>query len=155
MRMPLSVMILIALDIVLAGLALYGGINLMLDPTGTTMQVDPALVYIPFVTDFMLFGIWLVVAFAALPAILAYLIYTDRKWAVYGSFTLAALEILWIGTQIWLLYPLGFSGWWPVVFSYALVVTGIVVASIYLIFKGSVRTYFHWYTPKARPPGSR
>lgn len=155
MRIPLSVMILIALDAVLAGLALYGGINLLLDPTGTTMQIDPALVYIPFVTDFMLLGIWLVVAFAALPAIMAYLIYADWKWAVYGSFALAALEILWIGTQVWLLYPLGFSGWWPVVFSYALVVAGITAASLYLIFRGSVRTYFHWHTPRTRQPGAR
>ena len=155
MRMPLSALILIFLDLILAGLALYGGINLMLDPTGTSMQIDPAIVYIPFVTDFMLFAIWLVIAFAALPAILSYLIYADSKWGLYGSLALAALEIVWIVTQVALLYPLGFSAWWPAMFSYGIVVTGIAAASLYLIFRGSVRTYFNWYTRATRQTGSK
>lgn len=151
MRMPISVLILIALDLVLAGLALFGGINLMLDPTGVTIQIDPTLDYIPFVADFMPFAIWLVVAFAALPIVLAYAIYRDYKWGVYGSLALSGLEIVWIATQIALFYPLGLAGWWPVIFSYALVVAGIAVASVYLMLRKSVRSYFDWYTPKAGP----
>ncbi len=155
MRMPLSVLILIFLDLMLAGLALYGGINLMLDPTGTTLQIDPALVYIPFVTDFMLFAIWLVIAFAALPIILSYLMYVDNKAGLYGSLALAALEIAWIVTQVVLLYPLGFSAWWPAMFSYGLVVAGIAAASLYLVFRGSVRNYFNWYTRGTGQAGSK
>ena len=154
MRMPVSVLILIVLYLILAGLALFGGINLMMDPTGVTMQIDPTLGYIPFVTDFMPFAIWLVVAFAALPAILAFALYMDWKWGLYGSFGLAAIEIVWIATQIWLFYPLGFSGWWPVIFSYAIVVAGIAVASIYMMFRSSVRNYFHWRMPRMRQPGT-
>lgn len=155
MRMPLSALILILLDLVLASLALYGGINLLLDPTGTSVRVDPAIGYIPFVTDFTLLAVWLVVAFAALPIILSALIYFDNKWGVYGSLALAALEILWIGTQVWLLYPLGFSLWWPVFFSFGLVVAGIAAASLYLVFRASVRDYFHWYAPRTNRPGAK
>ena len=145
MRMPLSVLVLILADLILAGLALYGGINLMLDPSGTSMQIDHALVYIPFVSDFMLFGIWLVVAFAALPAIAAYLIYRESRWGLYGSLALAALEILWIATQVVVLYPLGISSWWPAILSYSLVVAAIAVASVYLVFfRDSVKSYFGW-----------
>lgn len=154
MKMPVSVLILIVLELILAGLALFGGINLMLDPSGVTMQIDPTLGYIPFFTDFMPFAIWLVVAFAALPIILAYGIYTDRKWALYGSFGLAGLEILWIATQIVLLYPLGIASWWPVITSYAIVVAGIAAASVYLMFRSSVRAYFNVGAPRAREPGS-
>lgn len=150
MRMPISVLILIALDLVLAGLALFGGINLMLDPTGVSIQIDPTLGYIPFVTDFMPFAIWLVVAFAALPVILAYALYMDYKWGVYGSFALAALEVAWIAAQVWLLYPLGLAGWWPVIFSYGLVIAGIAAASVYLMFRTSVRSYLGWYAPRTK-----
>lgn len=155
MRMPISALILIALNLVLAGLALYGGINLLLDPTGTSMQIDPALVYIPFLTDFTWFAVWLIVAFAALPVAMAYLIYIDNKLGVYGSFALAALEVLWIGTQVYLFYPAGFSFWWPVIFSYGIVVAGVAAASVYLTFRTSVRSYFHWYAPKKISPGAK
>ncbi len=154
MRMPVSAFVLILLNLALAGLALFGGINLLMDPSGTNMQINPALVYIPFVTDFTWFAVWLMVVFAALPAVLAYLIYSDRKWGVYGSLGLAALEVLWIGTQVYLFYSAGFSFWWPVLFSYGLVVAGIAAASLYLIFRSSVRTYFHWHMPKTHPPVS-
>ncbi len=152
MKMPVSALILIILNVVLAALALYGGINLLLDTSGTNMQIDPAMVYIPFVSDFFWLAIWLVVAFAALPVILSFLIYTDRKIGVYGSFALAALEILWIGTQVYLFYSAGFSFWWPVIMGYGLVVTGIVAASLYLMFRASARNYFHWYAPRTHPP---
>lgn len=155
MRMPFSVLILIFLDLILAGLALYGGINLMLDPTGTTLAIDPALVYIPFVTDFMLFGIWLVVAFAALPIILSYLIYIDNKAGLYGSLALAALEIVWIATQIVLLYPLGLSNWWPAIMVYSIIVAAIAASSLYIVFRGNTRTYFHWYAPRTREAGPK
>ncbi len=153
MRMPLSVLSLIVLDLILAGLALYGGINLMLDPTGTTMQIDHTLVLIPFVSDFMLFGIWLVVAFAALPAILAYLIYRESRAGVYGSLALAALEVTWIVTQVVVLYSLGLSSWWPVLIGYSLVVAAMAIASLYLVlFRTSVKSYFHWrYTAPSYP----
>lgn len=154
MRMPVSVLILIALDLVLAGLALFGGVNLMMDPTGVTMQIDPTIGYIPFVSNFMPFAIWLVVAFAALPVILAFGLYYDKKWALYGSLGLAGLEIVWIATQAVLLYPLGIAGWWPVIISYAIVVAGIAAASVYLMLRSSVRTYFHWGMPRIKEPGS-
>ncbi len=156
MRMPMSVLALIILDLILAGLALYGGINLMLDPTGTSMQIDHTLVLIPFVSDFMLFGIWLVVAFAALPAILAYLIYRESRWGVYGSLALAALEVLWIATQVVVFYSLGLSSWWPVLFSYGLVIAAIAAASVYLVFfRTSVKSYFHWHYTAPSSPGSK
>lgn len=156
MRMPLSVLILIFLDLALAGLAIYGGINLFLDPSGVTMRVDPAIGYVPFVTDFMWLAVWLVVVFAALPAVLAYLIYRDSRWGLYGSFALAALEIVWIVTQVVVLYPLGLSNWWPVILSYSLVVTAIAASSLSLIiFRSSVKNYFNWEYAVSGQRGSK
>lgn len=154
MKMPVSVLILIVLELALAGLALFGGINLLLDPSGTTLQIDPTLGYIPFVTDFMPFAIWLVVAFAALPVILSYGLYADKRWALYGSVGLAALEISWVVTQIVLFYSMGLAAWWPIIISYAIVVAGIAASSVYLMFRRSVRTYFRAGIPRMRQPGS-
>lgn len=137
MRMPISVMILAALELVLAGLAFFGGINLILDPTGASMGMDPALQYIPFVTDFMPFALWLVIVFGALPLVLVYGLFTDRKWGLIGSLALASLEVVWIVTQVVLLYPLGFTFWWPLV-------AGMGVVSLYLILRPSVRSFFNW-----------
>ncbi len=141
MKMPLSVFALVGLNLVLAGLALYGGIQLLLDPSGSSIGLDPALSLIPYVSDFMLFALWLIVVFAAFPAVLSYGLLTDRKWAAYGSLTLGALELVWIGTQVVLLYSMGFTWLW-------VLIGGFGVASLYLIMRRSMRVFYHWWTPR-------
>lgn len=146
MRMPIRVLILSGIDAVLAGLALYGGINLLLDPSGASIGLDPALAYIPYVADFMPFALWLVVVFAAFPAVLVYGLVTDRKWALIGSFALGALELVWIITQVVLLYPMGFTFWWPLI-------AGMGVVSLYLVITPTMRTFYH-FGAAGRGPGT-
>ncbi len=141
MRTPYSVFGLIGLNLVLAGLALYGGLMLLLDPSGTSLGLDSALPLIPYVQDFMPFSLWLIIVFAAFPAVLSYALLKDWKWAAIGSLTLGALEIVWIATQVVLLYELGFTYLWPLI-------AGFGVATIYLTIRHSVRNYLHWWTPK-------
>lgn len=145
-RIPVSVMILSGIQFILAGLAFFGGLSLILDPSGASMGMDPALQYIPFVTNFMPFALWLVIVFGALPLVLVYGLLTDRKWSLIGSFALGALVLIWIGTQIVLLYPMGFTYWWPGV-------AAIGVASLYFVLRANVRDFYHWLAPRAEKPG--
>lgn len=145
MRLPISTMVIMALDAILAGLALYGGINLLLDATGSSLGMQSALDYIPFVSDFMPFALWLVIVFAAFPAVLIYGLYTDRKWALIGTVVLVGLEVLWIGTQIVLLHPMGFSYWW-------IGILGIAAASLFFVLRpATVNFLWNKTVPPARP----
>ena len=135
MKTPITLLGLIATDLVLAGLALLGGISLMLDPSGASIGMDPYLSSIPLVTDFMPAAIWLLVVFAALPLILVYGMLTQRRWALYGSFALVALELVWMSAQLYLLYSFGFILW-----HIAIVVLAFV--SLALVLMPSIRTYF-------------
>lgn len=134
MKIPLLVYVLVAIDALLVALALLGGIGLLLDPSGSSMGMQDALQYIPFVSDFMVFALWLVIVFGAFPAILIYGLLTDRKWSLYGSVALGALELVWISVQFVLLYSMGLNLW-------QVVVVAMGVASLFIILTSGVRKF--------------
>lgn len=134
MKMPLLLFALVAIDLILSALAFIGGIYLLLDPTGSSLGMNDALQYIPFVTDFMVFALWLLLVFGAFPLVLVYGLLTDRKWALYGSLALGALELLWIAVQLVLLYTMGINAW-----QVGILAMGVI--SLFLVLTPSARSF--------------
>lgn len=144
MRMPMSILVLVAVDVVLTGLALLGGVSLLLDPSGASIGMDPYLSYIPLVQDFMPAAVWLIVVFAALPVILIYGLLAQKRWALIGSYALVALELAWMAAQIYLLYSFGFLLWHVAI----VLLAGVSLA---MVLMPSVRRYLARVVPPAVP----
>ena len=144
MRPPWSAIVLCGIDAALLASALYGGINFIMDPTGKSMGIDFALPYIPYVEDFLIFGVWLVMVFSVFPAVLIYGLLTEKKWSLFGTMILGALEIVWIATQVVLFYSAtGFTFLWALI-------GGFGVASLILAPLPSMRNFYLAQRPTSR-----
>jgi hypothetical protein len=101
-------------NLFLAFTSIEGGRILLLDPSGTTLGLQPMVPYLPFdMQDFTLVGIWLIAVFGALPIILATGLWFGRKWAWGIGLGLGAVLIMWIIVEVFLFYSFGFTFFYP------------------------------------------
>ncbi len=122
MKRPFVIWILVFWLVFLAFGGFYGGISLLMDPSGRQMGMDIVLPMLP-VRDFTPVGLFLLVVMGILPLFLAYAAVarpewqwarvfsfgSKKHWAWVGIFIFGIGLILWLVIQGWLM---GFR--WPI-----------------------------------------
>ena len=108
------------LQAALASMAFSAGVNLLLDPTGSGMGMPPSVLRtlahdLPFIHDFTLVAIWILVVYGAFPVILAAGLWARKSWALYGSALLGAIVVIWIGTELVMFSSVGFTWFYPLI----------------------------------------
>ena len=133
MKRPLPLWILLLWLIFLAFGGLYGGIAMLLDPSGASMGVDVLLPLLP-VPDFALPGLFLLFVMGLVPLILAFGLvagpnwpwadalarWSGHHWAWTGTLALGIVLLTWLFTQAILI---GFSTG----IQYVMVVNGLAL----------------------------
>lgn len=147
MRASILIRLLAAWLVFLALGGLYGGLSMLLDPTGRLLQMDAVLPQL-LVPDFRLPGLFLVVVMGLVPLVLAYALLRQphwswaeamprlrrQYWAWTASLVLSALLILWLLLQAALI---GFR--WPI--QYVTAANGLIILVLTLL--PAVRRAFH------------
>ncbi|HSF81473.1 MAG TPA: hypothetical protein VLA49_09580 [Anaerolineales bacterium] len=112
MKRPLPIWLLLFSLLFLAFGGLYGGIAMLIDPAGSTLQMDAVLPLLP-VPDYTLPGLFLLFIMGLTPLILIYALLTrpgwswveaafrwsGHHWAWTGSLTLGVLLVIWLAIQ--------------------------------------------------------
>jgi hypothetical protein len=124
MKRPISLWLLVFLLLFLSFGGFFGGIFMLLDPTGRALEMDVVLPLLP-VPDFVLPGLFLIVVMGILPLVLVYGLiwkpdlkcadritnWNGRYWAWTGAMILGLVLVFWLGIQGVLI---GFR--WPIQF---------------------------------------
>jgi hypothetical protein len=145
-RKPFMLWVLAILLLFLAFGGFYGGILMLVDPTGEDLQMDEILPLLP-VPDFILPGIFLILIMGAIPLILAYgIIYrsewgwvenltgwSGHHWAWTATLAIGFLLILWLAFQSLFI---GFR--WPIQF--ITLINAIMIILVALL--PTVRRYY-------------
>ena len=138
----------LALFLVFLGLGgLYGGVSMLIDPSGKLLEMGDILQFLP-VSSYFLPGLFLVLVMGLIPMFLAYALLTrtqwswaDRivrgfgyHWAWTGTLVLGIILMVWLLVQSVLI---GFK--WPI--QYITAGNGILI--ILLSIAPGVRKYFN------------
>jgi hypothetical protein len=146
MKRPFSLWLLIFLLVFLAVGGLYGGISMLLDPSGKILQMDKVLPLLP-VPNYFIPGLFLIFMMGLIPIFLTYGLiwkpnwdwanklagWSRHYWAWSGSFLLGCVLIFWLVFQAVLI---GFR--WPI--QYVTLANGILIVLVALM--PGVRKYF-------------
>ncbi len=132
---PISVYILIVL-ILFQGLSgLAGGIGLVIDPTGESMQIPITwLENSPF-SDYFIPGVILLIVLGCFPLIVFYGLLRKTRYSLFASFSIAVALIIWIIVEILII---GYQAQPPLQLIYGTV--GILLLIVTLL--PSVRKYY-------------
>ena len=124
---------------------LYGGITMLIDPTGGMLQVSEILPQLP-VSNFVLPGLFLLVVMGVWPLFLAYALFAQPNWQWVDSLNWRGYHWAWAGTMVlcvvlalWLLVEgvlIGFL--WPI--QYVTAVNGLLILLFALLPR--VRAYY-------------
>lgn len=120
--------------LLLAAGGFYGGLSMLLDPTGEAMGVNVVLPQLP-VSSFAWPGAFLLVFMGLVPLALAYALvarpswrwgtalarWSGHHWAWAGTVALGVLLGVWLAVQGWLI---GFA--WPIQYATAAIAVAIV-----------------------------
>jgi hypothetical protein len=146
MKHPVALWLLVFLLLFLALGGLYGGIAMLLDPSGGSLQMADVLVLLP-VPNYILPGLFLffVMGLAPLFLIYALLVRPDWNW-VDNLFSTSKYHWSWVGTfalsiilAVWLIIEgllIGFK--WPI--QYVTAVDGLLILLFVLL--PSIRTFY-------------
>jgi ABC-type cobalamin transport system ATPase subunit len=138
-KKPRSIWALTIIQLVLSVIAIPSGIVLLADPSGAMIGAQFILPLLhqplPFLQDFTIVGIFLLVVYGLLPIGLSYSILTRKRLAWELTILLGVTEIVWIVAEISMFYSLGF------IFFYPLVI-GMGTLTIVLCLLPSTRTFF-------------
>jgi CDP-diglyceride synthetase len=132
---PTSVIILLIL-ILFQGLSgLFGGVGLVLDPSGKSLQIPISwLENSPF-NDYFIPGLILLIILGALPIITLYGLWYKLKWGWLFAQVLGLALIIWIGVEILII---GYQPKPPLQLIYGLV--GLMI--LIFVFLPSVKRYY-------------
>ena len=147
---PVAVIVLMALEIILAFLGFASGITFLLDPSGRTHGMDTVILETTPVRDFTLVGLFFVTCYGILP-VLAMLglwklprwrwtdvfnKWTGKNWAWTATAATGVILIVWIAVEVMLIgSPNGFPRFLQVMMA----LMGIVILALAML--PSVRTF--------------
>lgn len=139
---PLAVTVITGLLLFQGLSGLAGGIGLVADPTGASLQIPLAwLDGSPF-RDYLVPGMILMVVLGFLPLVVAYLFRNNSERARYGGLAVGTAIVIWIAVEI---AVIGYQSHPPLQAVYGAV--GIVI--LVLLFLPSVQTWFENTPPSA------
>ena len=118
-KKPRSIWALAIAQLILSLIAIPSGIVLVADPSGAAIGAQFILPllhqFLPFIQDFTIVGIFLLVVYGLLPIGLSYGILTQKRLAWELTILLGATEIIWILAEISMFYSLGFIFFYPLI----------------------------------------
>lgn len=97
---PLVIWLLIVLLVFLSVGGFFGGLNMLLDPSGGSLGLPQDLLAGLPVSSFLLPGLFLIGVMGLLPLLAAYGLWAHRAWAWNMVVTQAMILIAWIGLQL-------------------------------------------------------
>ena len=141
---PVAVMILIALEIVLAFLGFASGITFLVDPSGRAHGMDTALLVTTPIRDFTLVGLFFVICYGILPVLAVVGLWklprwrwTDifnkwsgENWAWTATAATGVILIVWIAVEVMLIgSPNGF----PRFLQVTMALMGIIILALTML----------------------
>ena len=143
---PAILWLLVFLLVFLALGGFYGGISMLVDPSGRMLQMDGVLPLLP-VPDYFLPGLFLLFVMGLFPILLTYGLikqpvwswadslstWSGHYWAWTGSVGVGVVLVLWLAVQAILI---GFQ--WPI--QYITLVNGVLIILVAVI--PNVQKYF-------------
>ena len=143
-RLALAALVVALLFLAFGGL--YGGIAMLVDPSGASLGMDVVLPQLP-VPNFVLPGLFLLIVMGLVPIVLAYGLVvrpdwpwaaaiarrSGHHWAWSGTLALGLVLGLWLALQGWMI---GFA--WPIQF----VTAGNALVIVVLVLLPAVRSRF-------------
>lgn len=131
MARPSGLKAIIILELFVGILGMATGSTLLADPSGKSVGLDVALHRLP-LSDFTLLGASLFLVYGVLPVLLALGLWIGRRWAWTAALVLAFLEIVWVVEQTY----------WVALYLWQGIIGTIAVATIFLLYRTSVKAYF-------------
>jgi len=132
---PVNIHILLVLILIQGLSGIVGGIGLVFDPTGKSLQLPIEwLEGSPF-KNFLIPGMILLFVLGIYPFVVLYGLWRKLKWAWFAAFTVGAALIIWIGVEILII---GYHPQPPLQLIYGLVGLFILI----YVFLPSVRLYY-------------
>jgi len=80
--------------------AVYGGASLVLDPSGSTLQMPLSLLEQSPFNDYVIPGVILLLVLGIFPLSVFYGLWRRRKWSWLGALMVSLALITWIGVEI-------------------------------------------------------
>ena len=132
MRRPILIWPLIFFLLLLAFGGIYGGLAMLVDPTGDLLQVADVLPLLP-VPNFILPGLFLLTVMGLIPLLLAFALVVRPRWQWVDSlFKRFNYYWAWVATLLlvvviagWLIYEGWLIGFFPI--TYATAVIGLLI----------------------------
>ena len=136
---PIRVIILAAVQAVLAIMAIPSGALFLANPSGSLLGAQFILPYLtkslPFIHDFVPVGIWLITVYGLLPILFDVGLLRRMRLAWLLTLLLGVTVVLWIVVEVALFYALGFTPLYPLI-------GGIGAATVVLSLLPPVRRYY-------------
>lgn len=137
---PIGVVLLVAVQAVLAVVAIPSGIMFLLDPGGALLGgqfILPSLTKtLPFIHDFVPVGIWLITVYGLLPILFDAGLLRRARLAWLLTLALGVTVVAWIAVELALFYSaFGFTPMYPLI-------GGIGLATIVLALLPPVARYY-------------
>lgn len=116
---PLAVKALIPVQLVLSLLAIPSGALFLFAPGGEAIGAQTILPRltrsVPFIHDFTVVGIFLIVVYGLMPLLFSYGLWFQKRWAWILTVLLGVAEIDWILVEVLIFYDLGFFIFYPII----------------------------------------
>jgi len=136
---PVSVSLLVAVQTVLAIMAIPSGALFLVDTSGGVLGARFILPYLtkslPFIHDFVPVGIWLIAVYGALPILFDAGLLRRARLALLLAMALGMTVVVWIAAEVVLFGALGFTPLYPLI-------GGIGAETALLSLLPSVRRYY-------------
>jgi hypothetical protein len=139
LKIPRGAITLIPIQLLLSIISIPSGALLVYSPGGESIGAQVILPYlrerVPFLQNFAPVGVFLVIVYGLIPMILAYGLWSQKKWAWYLTLLLGITEITWIGAEVTIFYDLGFFFFYPII-------AGMGAITVLLCLLPSVRNFY-------------
>ena len=114
---------------------LFGGIALVIDPSGELLQMPLSMLAGSPFNTFLIPGIILLIILGIFPMVIFYGLWKRTNWAWSGALMVSVALIIWIGVEIWMI---GYHSEPPLQLIYGLL--GLIL--LVLVMLSSVRNQF-------------